>query len=78
MIEKYEGEVGDGANVGKYGDSGADDGDDNGTPPLNPNLQEAKPSLYQQMPGLKYLVQFLIRLSWNDCLLDCWFVILLV
>ena len=43
MNEDIWREVGDGVNVDKYGDSGADDGDDNGTPPLKPNLQEATP-----------------------------------
>ena len=51
MTEKYEVEIGDGVNVDKYGDGGADDGDDNGTPPLNPNLQEATPSLLSANTG---------------------------
>ena len=51
MTEKYEGKIGDSFNVDTYGDKGADEGDDNGTPPLNPNLQEATPSLLSANAG---------------------------
>ena len=45
MAETYEGKVGDVVTVYKEGDSGDDDVDDNDTPPLNPKLQKATPSL---------------------------------